>query len=51
MSIEDKTAIRILISTADEFTPACKDLAAKNNIILVSGLRFAEMVTKYLILD
>lgn len=48
MSIGDKTAISILISNADEFTPACKALAVKNGIILVPGLQFAEMVTKYL---
>jgi len=44
----DVSAIKILLSTAGEFTDKCQRIAEENNVILVTGDRFIEMVAKYL---
>ncbi len=38
---------KILISTADEFTRECQNLAKKNNILLIDSLGFLKLVFKY----
>jgi hypothetical protein len=37
----------ILISTADSFTDGCRKLAAENGVILIDGIKFAEIILKY----
>jgi len=37
----------VLISTADSFTDNCRKLAGENNVILIDGIKFAEIVLKY----
>lgn len=44
---DENAAIKILISTADKFTQECKDLANRNNILLIDGNGFLKLVFKY----
>ena len=37
----------ILISTADSFTDGCRNLAAETGVILIDGIKFAEIILKY----
>lgn len=41
-------ATMILISTADEFSQACKEEAEKGNVLLISSLGFLKLLMKYL---
>ncbi len=43
----ENAAAKILISTTDKFTQKCKDLANKNNILLIDGNGFLKLVFKY----
>ena len=40
-------SIRILISTADSFTPECKEYARENNVLLISGRGLMQLYLKY----
>ena len=41
-------ATKILISTTDEFTEKCKELAKQHNILLIDSLGFLKLIFKYL---
>lgn len=44
----DKFAIKILISTATDFTEKCKNKAEENNVILISGKQFVSTALQYI---
>lgn len=44
----DPTATKVLISTADDFTPECKKQANEKNILLINGRGFLDLVFRYL---
>lgn len=41
-------ATKILISTADEFTKDCQNLAKRNNILLIDSFGFIKLIFKYI---
>lgn len=45
---DENAAIKILISTADDFTQECKDLANRNYILLIDGRGFLNLILKYI---
>ena len=45
---DEPGATKILISTADTFTPECISYANKNNILLINGFGFLKLVFKYI---
>lgn len=45
---DDLTAMKILISTADEFTEKCKIEASKKRILLIDSKGFLKLVFKYM---
>lgn len=44
----DRNAVKILISTADDFTEDCKIRANQENILLINGRGFIDLVFRYL---
>jgi HJR/Mrr/RecB family endonuclease len=38
----------ILVSTVDQFTPECQQLAEKEKVILINGYELANLLFKYL---
>ena len=43
----NSTNLRVLISLVDDFKDETKELADKNNVILINGLQFASLLVKY----
>jgi hypothetical protein len=48
ISADDSQSLRILLSTADEFSPECHEQAQEERIILIPGLEASEILLKYL---
>ncbi len=48
ITADDKTALKVLISTADRFTQQCKDAADNDDVILVGGVQVAELLTRFI---
>lgn len=45
---DENAAAKILVSTADNFTEECKTLANQNNILLIDGKGFFNLIFKYI---
>ena len=43
----DVSSVKILASTADDFTDKCKIKAQENNVLLIAGENLAELILKY----
>ncbi len=46
---DENAAIKILISTTDNFTPKCKEMANKNNVLLIDGNGFLNLIFRYIV--
>ena len=46
-TLSEPSAVKILISTADEFTDECQKIAKENNILLIDSKGFLKLVFKY----
>ena len=45
---DDFSCVKLLVSSADDFTPAAKRLAEENNVIMMNGPCLVRMLNKYL---
>ncbi len=46
---DENVPVKILISTADSFTQKCKEMANKNNVLLIDGNGFLNLIFRYII--
>ena len=44
---DDKPSINIVVNTAEEFSDEARELANKNQVILINGYQFAALLVKY----
>lgn len=46
---DENAAIKILISSANNFTQECKEMANKNNVLLIDGNGFLNLIFRYIV--